>query len=286
MEEWIIQALNGLSFGFLLFLLAAGLSISFGVMQVVNLSHGSFYMFGAYVGFSAWKATNNLLVAILAGAVAVGLIGAAMQRFLLRRFYRRYLEQVLLTFGFIYIFMDISKWIWGGDVLAIQRPSLLDGSVEFMGSAYPVYRLAVIGIGIGVAIALFLFQERTRLGSFVRAGVDDREMASAMGINIDLVFTLVFALGAFLAAFGGVVGAPFVYIYPGLDFHILILALIVVVVGGLGTLQGALVGSLLIGMADNFGRALFPDHAAYTIYGVAALVLVFRPTGLLGRREG
>lgn len=253
-------------------------------MQVINLSHGSFYMFGAYIGFSTWKSTGHLWIAILAGAVAVAILGAVMQRLLLRRFYRAYLEQVLLTFGFIYIIMDVSKWIWGGSILTIQRPSLLASSVEFVGVTYPIYRLAVIGIGAGVAIALFLFQERTRLGSFIRAGVDDREMASALGVNTGLVFTLVFALGAFLAAFGGVVGAPFVYIYPGLDFYILIMALIVVVVGGLGTLQGALVGSLLIGIADNVGRALFPEHAAYTIYAVAALVLVLRPSGLLGRK--
>jgi branched-chain amino acid transport system permease protein len=268
-----------------LFLLAAGLSITFGLMNIINLAHGSFFMFGAYVGYAAWKVTDNWFIAIVAGAIALGLIGATIQRFFLRRFYRRYLEQVLLTFGFIYIFMDISKWIWGGDPLTINKPSLLDFSIDFMDGSYPVYRLAVIGIGIAVAAALFIFQARTQMGARIRAGVDDREMASAMGVNIGLVFTLVFALGAFVAAFGGVVGAPIIGIYPGLDFHILLLALIVVVVGGLGTLQGALVGSLLIGMVDSFGKALFPEYAMYTIFGVAALVLVFWPTGLLGRKE-
>jgi branched-chain amino acid transport system permease protein len=242
-------------------------------------------MFGAYVGLSAWRLTHNLLIAIIAGSVALGMTGVVIERILLRRFYQKYLEQVLLTFGLIYIFMDISKWIWGGDPQSIGKPAFLVGSFSFMGGAYPLYRLVVIGVGIVVAIALFLFQEKTRLGSFVRAGVDDRDMASAIGINIGRIFTAIFALGAFLAAFGGVVGGPVIGVYPGLDFEILVLALIVVIVGGLGTLQGALVGSLLIGIVDSFGKALFPGLAMYTIYGVAALILVLKPTGLLGRER-
>lgn len=286
MEQWIIQGLNGISFGFLLFLVAAGLSITFGLMQIINLAHGSFYMLGAYVGLSAWRATNNFLIATVAGAVAVGIIALGLERVLLRPFYQKYLEQVLMTFGFIYIFMDISKWIWGGDPQTIAKPHVFAASFDFMGGAYPVYRLVVIGVGIAVAVALFLFQERTRVGSFVRAGVDDRDMAQAMGINIGLVFTAVFALGAFVAAFGGVVGAPIIGIYPGLDLHILVLCLMVVIVGGLGTLQGALVGSLLIGVVDSFGKALFPGLAMFTVYGITALILALRPTGLLGKDRG
>ena len=152
MEQWVTQALNGISYGFILFLLASGLSITFGLMNIINLAHGAFYMFAAYVGYATWKFTGNWLIAVVVGSVAIGLIGAAMQRFLLRRFYRKYLEQVLLTFGFIYIFMDISKWIWGADPLAMNKPAVLNFSIDFMGGVYPVYRLAVIGIGIVIAI--------------------------------------------------------------------------------------------------------------------------------------
>lgn len=283
MEQWVIQGLNGISFGFLLFLVAAGLSITFGLMRIINLAHGSFYMFGAYVGLSVWRATDNLFIAVAGGAVGMGLIGLGLERFLLRPFYQKHMEQVLMTFGLVYIFMDISKWIWGGDPQTIAKPQMFASSFDFMGGAYPVYRLVLIGVGIAVAIALFLFQEKTRVGSFVRAGVDDKDMARAMGINIGLVFTVIFAIGALLAAFGGVVGAPVIGIYPGLDFHILVLGLMVVIVGGLGTLQGALAGSLLIGMVDSFGKALFPGLAMYTVYGITALILVLRPTGLLGK---
>jgi branched-chain amino acid transport system permease protein len=181
--------------------------------------------------------------------------------------------------------MDLSKTIWGGDPLTIGKPSLMSGSIDILGGTYPVFRLVLIGIGIAVAIGLFLFQERTRFGSYIRAGVDDKDMVSAMGINIGVIFVFVFALGAFLAGFAGVVGAPFIGIYPGLDLEILVLALIVVVIGGLGTLQGALLGSMLIGLVLNFGKAMFPEFSMYMIYILAALVLVFKPSGLLGRRE-
>jgi branched-chain amino acid transport system permease protein len=282
--DWLIQALNGISFGFLLFLVASGLSIIFGLMGVLNLAHGSFFMIGAYVGLSVSRWVGNLPASILVGALAVAILGAGIERLLYRRLYRQHLDQVLVSFGLIYIFMDASKWIWGSDSHMIPKPRVLLGSLSIFGSSYPIYRLTVILIGILVAVGLWLFQERTRWGAVVRAGLDDREMVSGLGINIGLVFTMVFSLGAFLASMGGVIGAPLISVYPGLDLEILILSLIVVVVGGLGTLQGALAGSLLVGIIDSFGRALFPGLAMFTIYAIMALILVIRPSGLLGRR--
>lgn len=284
MAEWIIQLLNGISFGFLLFLVAAGLSISFGLMGIINLAHGSFFMVGAYIGLSISRWTGNLFLSVLGGAIVVGFIGAGVEHILLRRLYRKHLEQVLVSFGLIYILMDVCSFIWGLDDHAIDKPGILSGSVGIMGSSYPSYRLAVIFIGVVVAVGLWLFQEKTRWGAVIRAGVDDKEMVTGLGINIGLTFTLVFALGAFLASFGGVIGAPFMGVSPGLDLEILILALIVVVVGGLGTLEGALVGSLLIGIMDSFGRALFPGLAMFTVYAIMVIVLIIKPSGLLGRR--
>ncbi|MFH1125171.1 MAG: branched-chain amino acid ABC transporter permease [Pseudomonadota bacterium] len=285
MSEWLIQLLNGFSFGFLLFLVAAGLSLTFGLMGILNLAHGSFFLVGAYIGLSISRSTGgNLLLSAIGAAIVVGLIGAGVERLLLRRLYRQHLEQVLVSFGLIYIFMDICKFIWGMDDHAISKPVSLAGSVSILGSSYPAYRLAVIVIGIAVAAGLWLFQEKTRWGAVIRAGVDDKEMVTGLGINIGVTSTLVFALGAFLAGFGGVVGGPFIGVSPGLDVEILILALIVVVVGGLGTLQGALAGSLLIGILDSFGKALFPGLAMFTVYAIMVVILILRPSGLLGRR--
>jgi branched-chain amino acid transport system permease protein len=282
--EWVVQLLNGTCFGFLLFLISVGLSIILGLMGILNLAHGSFYLFGAYIGLSVSRWNGSLPLAVLAGAVAGGVIGAVVERGLLRRLYQQHIEQVLLTFGLLYIFADLSKLIWGPDPQRIAKPLALAGSVGIMGISYPVYRLVVVVIGIAVAITLWLLQEKTRLGSTVRAGVDDKQMAAGLGVNIGLIFTLVFSLGAFLASFGGVIGAPYIGIYAGLDMDIMLLALIVVVIGGLGSLQGALVGSLLIGIMDSLGRALFPDQAMFTMYGIMILILVFRPSGLWGRR--
>ncbi|MCJ7596927.1 MAG: branched-chain amino acid ABC transporter permease, partial [Desulfobacterales bacterium] len=227
---------------------------------------------------------GNLLLSAIGAAIVVGLIGAGVERLLLRRLYRQHLEQVLVSFGLIYIFMDICKFIWGMDDHAISKPVSLAGSVSILGSSYPAYRLAVIVIGIAVAAGLWLFQEKTRWGAVIRAGVDDKEMVTGLGINIGVTSTLVFALGAFLAGFGGVVGGPFIGVSPGFDVEILILALIVVVVGGLGPLQGALAGSLLIGILDSFGKALFPGLAMFTVYAIMVVILILRPSGLLGRR--
>ena len=281
--QWIIQSLNGISYGMLLFLLAAGLSLIFGLMGVINLAHGSFYLLGAYLGLTVVHKTGSFLLALVVAAVVIGLIGSLIERFYIRRLYRQELDQVLLTIGFSYIFMDLAKWIWGGDPQSLATPVLLAGAINLGGETYPVYRIAVIVIGLVAALIIWLLQEKTKAGAIVRAGVDDREMVGGLGVNVKLVFTLVFAVGAAVAALGGVIGGPIIGVYPGLDSDVLVLALVVVVVGGLGTLQGALAGSLLIGVIDTLGKILFPAFSVFTIYAAMALILLLRPTGLLGR---
>ena len=287
MDFILIQALNGLAYSLLLFLLAAGLSIIFGMMDVINLAHGSFYMLGAYAGYSVWRLTQDFWLALLVAPLVVAVAGFAVERALIRPLAGRgHLDQVLLTFGLALIVADLVRAVpgWGGDVRSLPPPPGLEGSVAIGASAYPVYRLFAIGAGFSLALALGLLLTRTRIGAIVRAGVADAQMVGALGINISLIFSLVFAAGAALAALGGVLTAPIVSLKPGMDSETLIAALIVVVVGGLGTLRGAFWGSLLIGEADNFGRAFFPDYALFSIYVVMAAVLLLRPSGLFGRK--
>ena len=278
------QALNGLSYGVLLFLLSVGLTLIFGMLDIVNLAHGSFYMLGAYAGLALIAATGSFWLALLLAPLVVGLIGAVVERSCLRPLYRRPpLDQVLLTFGFIYFFEDVVKWTWGGRIRSIPSPDLFSGSVTIFGATVPSYRLFVIAFGLAVAVALWLLIERTRLGAIVRAGVFDAEMTAGMGINIDRVFTAVFAGGTALAGLSGVIAGPIQSAYPPMGAGILIPALIVVVVGGLGSLKGSLAGSLIIGQAETFGKAWLPGASMLIIYVVMALVLLFRPQGLFGR---
>jgi branched-chain amino acid transport system permease protein len=281
---WVIHVLNGVAIGMLLFLLAAGLSLIFGLMKILNLTHGSFYLVGGYIGITVMQRTGSFVLALITAAVAVALIGAAIERFFLRRFHLDELPQTLLTFGFLFIFADLSLWIWGGDPLMLRQPRILAGSVPMGDYAYPLYRLFLIAVGLVVAGALWWFQEHTRLGTMLRAGVDDAEIARALGIDVSLLFTLVFAAGAALAALGGVLAGPVLSLYPGGDFDALILAFVVVIVGGLGSLKGALVGALLVGILDDFGKAFFPQFALFTVFVPMAFILVVRPTGLFGRR--
>jgi branched-subunit amino acid ABC-type transport system permease component len=278
------QALNGLAYGALLFLLSVGLTLIFGMLDVVNLAHGSLYMLGAYAGLAIIGVAGNFWLAVLAAPLAVGLIGMAIERICLRPLYRRpSLDQVLLTFGFIYLFEDLIKWIFGGRIRSIPAPALFSGSVMLGGLTYPSYRLFVIAFGLGMAVALWLVIERTRLGSIIRAGVYDAEMTAGLGINIPRVFTSVFAGGAALAGLSGVIAGPIQSAYPSMGVSILIPALIVVVVGGLGSLKGSLAGSLIIGQAETFGKAWLPEAAMLMIYVVMALVVLLRPQGLFGR---
>lgn len=284
-SQLAIQVLNGLCYGLLLFLLAAGLSLIFGLMGVINMAHGSFYMLGAYLGMTIILTTHSFIIGILAAAIVVAFLGMLLERFFFRKLYKMELKQVLLAFGFTYIFMDLARWLWGGTPRSLPTPELLQGSIILFGSAFPLYRLALVIIGLIAAFCLWLFLERTRIGIIVRAGVDDVEMVEAMGINVRRCFTGIFTLGAFMAAFGGVVGGPIIGAYPGLDFEILVLALVIVVIGGLGTLKGAFWGSILIGFIETFGKIIFPDYANMTIYVAMVLVLLFKPAGLCGREE-
>ena len=287
MQNFILQLLNGMVFSMLLFVMAAGLSLIFGQMNVINLSHGAFYLFGGYIGLAMVRQFENFWLALLLAPILVGGVGLLVEYFFLRRLYgsHRHLDQVLLTFGLALISADLIRWNWGAYVEAVPPPALLAGHLALEGSRFPIYRLSLIGFGLGIALLLWLLIGRTRLGAIIRAGVSDPQMVSGLGINIDFVFAGVFALGTALAGLAGVIGAPVLNLYPGLDFEILILTLVVVVVGGLGTLKGAFFGSLIIGMADTFGKALLPEFAQFLIFAVMAVILLIRPSGLAGLKR-
>jgi branched-chain amino acid transport system permease protein len=280
---WAIQILNGISFGMLLFLLAAGLSLIYGLMKVLNLAHGSYYILGAYIGLSMVHLTGSFLIAAAVATVCVTVIGVIMERFFLRRFHLEELPQALLTFGFLFIFSDLTLWIWGGNPQTLPKPDGFTSSIRYGTLVFPSYRLLLIAVGILVAAGLLWLQEKTRFGAMLRAGVDDEEIARALGINVSLLFTAVFGLGAFLAALGGIMGGPIYGVFPGADFEILLLAFVVVIIGGLGSLKGAFVGGLLVGLMDNFGKTFFPEFALFTIFAPMAAILAIRPTGLFGR---
>jgi branched-chain amino acid transport system permease protein len=283
---FILQLLNGLQFAMLLFLLAVGLSIVFGLMNFINLAHGTLYMLGAFIGYSAAWYCGSYWLALGAGTVAAALAGALFYATLLRRMKTASpMKQVLVTFGLILVGIDAVRLVWGDNTQSIVTPSLLVGGIEIFGENYPIYRLFIIGLGLATAVLLYIGLERTRLGATVRAGVDDREMAMSLGLNVDLAFFIVFCLGCGLAGMAGVVAAPVLQIYPGMDIAVLIPALIVVVVGGPGRLGGAFLGALLIGITATFGDVLIPTFASFIIYGVMVVVLVLRPGGLLAPRH-
>lgn len=284
MENFIIQVLNGLVFSMLLFVMASGLSLIFGQMNVINLAHGSFYLLGGYIGLTVADGTGNFWLALLVAPLLVGTLGLLIEYFFLRRLYgpQRQLDQVLLTFGIALIAADLIRWNWGAYVEAVPSPPLLSEQTGVFGIRFPTYRLSLLGFGLTIALLLWIIIERTRLGAIIRAGVSDAQMVSGLGINIHMVFAVVFAMGTALAALAGVIGSPVLNLYPGLDFEILILTLVVIVVGGLGTLKGAFFGSLVIGMADTFGKALMPEFALFLIFAVMSVVLLLKPSGLFG----
>jgi branched-chain amino acid transport system permease protein len=280
------QILNSLQFSMLLFLLAIGLSVVFGLMDYLNLSHGTIYMFAAYVAFSIAQLGGSFWIALLLAPLAAAGVGVLLYFVLLKRAEKAgHLTQVLLTVGVIYMGTDLIRIAYGDLPKGVSQPDALNGAVMLFGFPYPSYRLFIIGLGLAVMIALYFALERTRLGALVRAGVDDRATAETLGIDIGKVFALVFGIGTYLAGLAGVVAAPVFGVYPGMDVSIIILVLIVVVVGGLGSLKGVIVGSLLIGFADTFGKILLPQFAMMMIYLVMALVLIFRPSGLLPARR-
>src|SRR5580692_11475609 len=281
MEVFVAQLLNGLVYGVLLFLIAAGLSLIFGLMNVVSLAHGSFFMLGAYFGLSIFRITGSFWWALILAPIPVIVLGVLMELLFLRPLYRRgHLDQVLLTFGFTFVFLDLVQTLWGRTVLRLPVPDVLQGTVQIGLGVFSAYRLCLIGFAI--ALLLWLFLERSRIGAMVRAGVDNAVMAAGLGANIPALFTGIFGLGVALAALGGIAAAPVIGLYPGMDSEILIPAFIVIVIGGMGSLRGAFAGSLLIGIADTFGKAYFPRIALFLIYLAMAAVLMIRPQGLFG----
>ncbi len=282
-QFWLIQAFNGISYGALLFLVGAGLSLIFGVMRIVNLSHGAYFLWGGYIALSVIWATGSWALSIPVAALAVAVIGLLMERLFLRPLGFDPLRQVLLTVGFAYLFQQGALDIWGGNNLEINPPDVLTHSVVVGGLYLPLYRVFMIAVALAIGIAIWLVMEKTRMGAAVRATVDDAQMARGVGIDTNRISMLIFALGAFLAALGGVIGGAFLGVYPGLDFEILPLAFAVVIIGGMGSLGGAAIGAMLVGLADNFGKALFPELAYFTLYAPMVLILAIKPTGLFGR---
>ena len=282
-DFWIIQVFNGISYGALLFLLAGGLSLIFGMMRIVNMTHGSYYLLGGYVALSVIWRTQQFWLALIVGALAIALVGIAEWNAFLKRLSGQELGQVLTTMGFALIFQDLALVIWGGDPYTIPVPAALSGSWQVGTLYFPVYRVFIVGVAAFIGLVLYLVVERTRLGAKIRATVDDPEMARGVGINVYRISMGVFALGAVLAALSGVVAGGFVGVYPGADFEILPYAFVVVIVGGMGSLKGALIGSLMVGLLDNFGKALFPELSYFTLFAPMAAILAVRPTGLFGR---
>ena len=287
MNFWLVLTVNSITFGGLLFLLSAGFSLIFGLMRIPNLTHGSLFMLGAYFGATfvggMLGMMFNFWLAALMAALLVAAFGALVERFLLRQLPGNQLAQVLVTLGISFMAADFCLMVWGGDPINVTTPAGLAGFVRAGGAAFPLYRLAIIVIAMVVAAALWLLLDRTRLGAMIRAGVDDPDMARVVGIKVSRLFTIVFALGAGLAAFAGIIGGPILSVYPGLDQDMLPLALVVVILGGSGSLLGSFVGSLIVGFIYNFGQAMLPELAYFVLFLPMLLVLLFRPQGLFGR---
>ncbi len=285
MSLWVLLTVNSVTLGGLLFLLSAGFSLIFGLMRIPNLTHGSFFMLGAYIGVSLmlWFHLDFWLASVIAAGL-VALLGGAIERFVLRRLAGTEQAQVLVTLGFSFMIADLSLMVWTGDPISVDAPAALRGATPFLGLAFSTYRLAIILVALVIAAALWALLDRTRLGAMIRAGVDDPDMARVCGIRVSRLFTLVFCLGAGLAGFAGMMGAPILSVYPGLDADMLPLALVVVILGGTGSLVGSLVGSFIVGFLYNFGQALLPELAYFVLFLPMVLILVARPQGLFGRR--
>ena len=283
MNQWLLLGVNSITLGGLLFLLSAGFSLIFGLMRIPNLTHGSFFMLGAYIGVSFLGLGLGFWAAALLAAAAMAVIGGSIERLLLRRLAGQELAQVLVTLGLSFMIADLCLMIWGGDPISLDTPAGLSGAVPIASIVFPAYRLAIVVIAVVIAVALWLMLERTRLGAMIRAGVDDAPMARVVGIRVSRLFTLIFCLGAGIAGFAGVMGGPILSVYPGLDADMLPLALIIVILGGTGSLLGALLGSIVVGFLYNFGQVLFPEIAYIILFLPMLLILLFRPQGLFGR---
>ena len=290
-----IQLLNAVQYGLLLFLVASGLTLIFGIMGIINLAHGSFYMIGAYLAWSLSGSIGNFWAAIALGIALSVLLGMLLEWLLIRHLYRRdHLYQVLLTYGLILIFEELRSIIWGDDVHGVPVPDVLSASVTLTDTLeYPVYRLWMSGVCVVLAVLMYWLIQHTRLGMMIRAGASNRDMTQSLGINIQLLYRLVFALGVALAAFAGMIAAPVSSVFPGMGGQVLIICFVVVVIGGIGSVKGALVAALLIGLVDTFGKVLeieiggfrvLPELAGMSVYLLMAMVLLWRPEGLFGKR--
>ena len=280
-----LQILNGITFGALLFLVASGFTLIFGLMRVANLTHGVLYLLAGYVGLTIVRATGSFALAVIVSMLFAGILGVIIERSVLHRVRGNVLSEVLLTIGIAFILADVALVIWGGDPQTIRVPEALGGTVHLFGVPYPRFRLVTLLIGIAIAVGLWYLQNRTRMGAIVRAGVDDAEMVSALGINLPAVFTGVFFAGAMLAGLAGVIGGSVLSVYRGADSEILLFGLVVIIIGGMGSLKGAIIGSLTVGLLDSFGKALYPEISYFTIFGPMAIVLALRPQGLFGRKQ-
>ena len=284
MSVWLVLAVNSVTLGGLLFLLSAGFSLVFGLMKIPNLTHGSFFMLGAYLAATLIGWGLDFWTAAVVAGLLVAAFGGAIERLLLRRLAGAELAQVLVTLGLSFMVADVCLKVWTGDPIRIDTPRGLAGVASVGSLAFPVYRLAISVIAVGFAVALWALLDRTRLGAMIRAGVDDPAMARVVGIRVSRLFTVVFCLGAWLAGFAGVIGGPILSVYPGLDQEMLPLALVVVILGGSGNLLGSLVGSFLVGFLYNFGQAMSPELAYVVLFLPMLIVLVVRPQGLFGRQ--
>jgi branched-chain amino acid transport system permease protein len=284
MSLWVVLAVNSITLGGLLFLLSAGFSLIFGLLKIPNLAHGSFFMLGAYFATSLIARGFNFWAAALVGGLLVAAFGGVIERLILRRLAGAELAQVLVTLGLSFMVADVCLMVWTGDPIRIDTPAGLRGATSLLGVGFPTYRLAISLIAVIFAAALWALLDRTRLGAMIRAGVDDPAMARVVGIRVSRLFTIVFCLGAWLAGFAGVIGGPILSVYPGLDQEMLPLALVVVILGGSGSLLGSLVGSFVVGFLYNFGQAMFPELAYVVLFLPMLIVLVVRPQGLFGRQ--
>lgn len=285
MDIVAINFLNGISYGMLLFLIASGLSLILGLMGIVNMVHGVVFVAGGFVGLTVAKMTGSFVPAVLAGAAASAAIGLVLERGFLRLLYKQELEQVLVTFGFVFIISNLLLWLWGAYPRAAFVPTYFSGSLPVLERYFPIHRFAVIGIGAAICLGLWWLQDKTRIGSIIRAGMDDKEMTSGLGINLTPINIGAFVLGSAIAGGGCVIGVQLLGSISHYDgFEILLLAVAVCIIGGIGSVQGAVVGALLIGIIDSFGRVYFPVMAPWTMYLLLIVILLVRPSGLLGRK--
>lgn len=285
MELILANFFNGISYASILFLIASGLSLVFGVMGVLNLGHGALYMIGAFIGLTIATATDNFLIAAIVSVISLGIIGLIIERVFMGRLYKQLDQQALLTLGFVYVFGNVALWVWGPWPIMGTRPAFLTSSINIGDYAFPVYRFGLIAIGLILFFGLWYLQDKTRLGARVRAGMDNKNMTMSLGVNYGVIATGVFVLGAAMGGLAGFLGAPILGADATMSMPIELLAMIVVVIGGLGSVQGALIGAVIIGLIDTFGNAYFPDFAMFTAYLIFIIVLLVKPTGLLGRKK-